>query len=131
MSNLRGGFEWERISITLYVENVFDEEYYTGTQENFGLSGIRLRPHPRTYGATLVGSSSDRSDVPSYRPPCTQAQGGRFMPRRSPVPERAVLEAVDGQVGALVRDTSPPALRRYRRRGPGVSPACRRPSANW
>ncbi len=51
--NLRGGFEWERAKITLYVENVFDEEYYTGTQENFGLSGIRLRPHPRTYGAQI------------------------------------------------------------------------------
>jgi iron complex outermembrane receptor protein len=51
--NLRGGFQWEHASITLYVANVADEEYYTGTQENFGLSGIRLRPHPRTYGAQL------------------------------------------------------------------------------
>ena len=51
--NLRGGFEWERAYITLYVANAFDEEYYTGTQENFGLSGIRLRPHPRTYGAQI------------------------------------------------------------------------------
>ncbi len=34
--NLRGGFEWEHAYITLYVANVLDEEYYTGTQENFG-----------------------------------------------------------------------------------------------
>jgi iron complex outermembrane receptor protein len=53
VANLRGGFEWEHTSITLYVQNVFDEEYYTGTQENFGLSGIRLRPHPRTFGAQV------------------------------------------------------------------------------
>ena len=53
VANLRGGVEWERVSITLYVANVSDEEYYTGTQENFGLSGIRLRPHPRTYGAQI------------------------------------------------------------------------------
>jgi iron complex outermembrane receptor protein len=54
VANLRGGFEWEHTSITVYVQNVFDEEYYTGTQENFGLSGIRLRPHPRTFGAQLA-----------------------------------------------------------------------------
>jgi len=52
--NLRGGFDWEHTSITVYVQNVFDEEYYTGTQENFGVSGIRLRPHPRTFGAQLA-----------------------------------------------------------------------------
>jgi iron complex outermembrane receptor protein len=51
--NLRGGFEWQRASLSLYVQNLLDEEYYTGTQENFGLSGIRLRPHPRVYGASV------------------------------------------------------------------------------
>jgi iron complex outermembrane receptor protein len=51
--NLRGGYDWDRLGITVYVQNVFGEEYYTGTQENFGLSGIRLRPHPTTYGAQL------------------------------------------------------------------------------
>ena len=51
--NLRGGVEWERFAVTAYVQNVFGEDYYTGTQENFGLSGIRLKPHPRTFGANL------------------------------------------------------------------------------
>jgi iron complex outermembrane receptor protein len=51
--NLRAGFDWERIGLTVYAENVTGEDYYTGTQENFGLSGIRLRPHPRTYGAQI------------------------------------------------------------------------------
>ncbi len=51
--NLRGGYEWEKASVTVFVQNLFDEEYYTGTQENFGLGGIRLRPHPRVYGASV------------------------------------------------------------------------------
>ncbi|MEP7246419.1 MAG: TonB-dependent receptor [Gammaproteobacteria bacterium] len=52
--NLRGGFDWEKASLALYVQNVGDEKYYTGTQENFGLSGIRLRPHPRVFGANVT-----------------------------------------------------------------------------
>jgi iron complex outermembrane receptor protein len=52
--NLRGGYDWERASVNVYVRNAFDEDYYTGTQENFGLSGIRLRPHPRTIGASVT-----------------------------------------------------------------------------
>lgn len=52
--NLRGGFDWQKTLLAVYVQNVFEEEYYTGTQENFGLSGIRLRPHPRTYGASVT-----------------------------------------------------------------------------
>jgi len=51
--NIRGGVDWEHVGLTLYVQNVGGEDYYTGTQENFGLSGIRLRPHPRTYGAQI------------------------------------------------------------------------------
>ena len=53
--NLRAGAflsnGWE---VVAFVENLFDEEYYTGTQENFGLTGIRLRPHPTTFGANLT-----------------------------------------------------------------------------
>ena len=41
---------------SVYVQNVGDEEYYTGTQENFGASGIRLRPHPRIIGANVTFS---------------------------------------------------------------------------
>jgi iron complex outermembrane receptor protein len=52
--NLRGGVEWQKASVTLYVQNMFSQKYYTGTQENFGLSGIRLRPHPQTIGANLT-----------------------------------------------------------------------------
>ena len=53
--NLRGGFllgdSWEFV---LYVENAFDEDYYTGTQEDFGLGGFRLRPNPLTYGGWVT-----------------------------------------------------------------------------
>jgi iron complex outermembrane recepter protein len=58
--NLRAGVDWnESLSFDVYVNNVFDEEYYTGTGENFGLSGIRVRPHPRFYGASVTWSFGD------------------------------------------------------------------------
>ena len=39
--------EWDNL------QNLNNEEYYTGTQENFGVSGIRLRPHPRVIGGNV------------------------------------------------------------------------------
>ncbi len=51
--NLRAGFEMGSWSITGFVQNLLDEEYYTGTQENFGVSGIRLRPNTRTIGGNI------------------------------------------------------------------------------
>ena len=51
--NIRAGVNYEQWSFIVFAENVSDEEYYTGTQENFGASGIRLRPHPRVVGASL------------------------------------------------------------------------------
>ena len=52
--NLRAGFEMEHWSFTAYVQNLDEEDYYTGTQENFGLSGMRLRPTPRTIGGSIA-----------------------------------------------------------------------------
>jgi len=52
--NLRAGYEHnESWALTLFVENLLDKKYYTGTQEDFGLSGFRLRPHPRIFGANI------------------------------------------------------------------------------
>ncbi len=51
--NLRAGYDMADWAFNVYVQNLFEEKYYTGTQENFGLSGIRLRPHPRIYGASI------------------------------------------------------------------------------
>ena len=48
--NLRAGINGDRWSIVAYAENLLDKNYYTGTQENFGLGGIRIRPHHRTVG---------------------------------------------------------------------------------
>ncbi len=53
IANLRLGWSSERWDVTVYVQNLTDKEYYTGTQENFGVSGIRLKPHPRTIGASI------------------------------------------------------------------------------
>jgi iron complex outermembrane recepter protein len=51
--NLRAEITGERWSITAYVENLLNKQYYTGTQENFGLGGIRLRPHHRMMGVNF------------------------------------------------------------------------------
>ncbi len=52
--NLRAGFDMEHWSFSAYVQNLDEEDYYTGTQENFGLSGFRLRPTPRTIGGSIA-----------------------------------------------------------------------------
>lgn len=51
--NLRAGFDMEQWRFTAYVQNLDEEDYYTGTGENFGASGFRLRPHPRTIGGNI------------------------------------------------------------------------------
>jgi iron complex outermembrane receptor protein len=48
--NIRAGISGERWAVNIYVENLFDDNYYTGTQENFGLGGFRVRPHFRVAG---------------------------------------------------------------------------------
>ena len=48
--NLRASYDLASFSAELYVDNLFDETYFTGTAENYGLSGIHLRPHPRVLG---------------------------------------------------------------------------------
>ena len=52
--NLRAGYSFGDWEVTGYIENATDEDYYTGTQDNFGLAGIRLRPHPRVVGIGLT-----------------------------------------------------------------------------
>ena len=54
--NLRAGFDTENVKVSLFIQNLTDEEYYTGTQENFGISGIRLRPHPQIIGGSVTYS---------------------------------------------------------------------------
>ncbi len=52
--NLRLGIENDNLTLTGYVENLFGEDYYTATQDNFGLGGMRLRPHPRIWGVKVM-----------------------------------------------------------------------------
>lgn len=51
--NLRIGYEWNSFAVNGFVENLFDKAYFTGTAEDFGVSGIRLRPHPRIIGGSV------------------------------------------------------------------------------
>lgn len=51
--NLRAGFDMEHWRFTAYVQNLDEEDYYTGTGENFGVSGMRLRPTPRIIGGNV------------------------------------------------------------------------------
>jgi iron complex outermembrane receptor protein len=44
--NLRFGVTSPAWDVLASIENVFGEDYYNGTDDHFGLSGIRLRPHP-------------------------------------------------------------------------------------
>ena len=52
--NLRAGFGTQTWDVVAYVENLLDEDYYNGTGDNFGIGGIRLRPHPQTWGINFV-----------------------------------------------------------------------------
>ena len=52
--NLRLGLEGKQFRVAAFVENVLDEDYYTGTTDGFGLGGIRVKPHPRIYGLKLT-----------------------------------------------------------------------------
>lgn len=54
VANLRFGLNDEKWKLNAYIENLFDEEYYTGTSDNFGLAGIRLRPHPTVFGVKFT-----------------------------------------------------------------------------
>ena len=53
MWNLRAGYDMENWSFSAYVQNLAEEDYYTGTGENFGVSGMRLRPTPRIIGGNI------------------------------------------------------------------------------
>ena len=42
--NLRIGFEAENLQIVLYVENLFDETYYTNAYQKAWASGLAIEP---------------------------------------------------------------------------------------
>jgi len=51
--NLRAGFERGDYSVSLWVRNVTDENYYTGTFDDLFASGVHVRTHPREVGARV------------------------------------------------------------------------------
>ncbi|HPE30424.1 MAG TPA: TonB-dependent receptor [Parvularculaceae bacterium] len=55
--NIRMGVSSGNVSLSGFVENLFEEDYYTSTSENFGLAGMRVRPNPRRYGIRLKVST--------------------------------------------------------------------------
>ena len=67
--NLRAGFSTGAWAFNAYVENLLEEHYYTGTQENFGVSGIRLRPHPRIFGFNVSYSFGGSEPAAPAAPP--------------------------------------------------------------
>lgn len=54
VANLRFGIRSDRWRVNAFIENLFDDAYYSGTSDNFGLAGIRVRPHPRVWGVSLT-----------------------------------------------------------------------------
>ena len=52
--NLSAGLEGEQFRVSAFVKNAFEEDYYTGTSDNFGAAGIRIRPHHREFGVKFT-----------------------------------------------------------------------------
>ncbi|TKD50745.1 TonB-dependent receptor [Sphingomonas baiyangensis] len=51
--NLRIGVEDDRFRATVFVENVFDEQFYANAYEKAFYSGVQVEPSTRVFGATL------------------------------------------------------------------------------
>src|SRR5690606_28855808 len=54
VTNLRFGVEGDRLSVVAHIENLFDDNYYTGTRNGVHLGGTMVRPHPRLYEVRAV-----------------------------------------------------------------------------
>ncbi len=57
--NIRMGVSRDNVSLSGFIENLFQEDYYTSSSENFGLAGIRVRPNPRKFGIRLKVSTGE------------------------------------------------------------------------
>lgn len=53
--NLRAGWDsGTGFKVSGSIENLFDEDYYTGTRAGFGFSGIKVRPHPKLFSIKVT-----------------------------------------------------------------------------
>jgi len=53
-TNLRAGVQSDRFSIVAYIENVFDQKYFTNVYEKAFVSGMALQPSYQTYGVRFT-----------------------------------------------------------------------------
>lgn len=51
--NLRAGIESERLRVAVYVENLFDEDFYANAYEKAFYSGVQVEPSFQTIGVTV------------------------------------------------------------------------------
>ena len=52
--NFRAGLNFDRWRVTAFVENAFDEQYYTTSYDNGFVSGVGIQPSRRIYGVRLA-----------------------------------------------------------------------------
>jgi iron complex outermembrane receptor protein len=53
-ANLRVGAESDNVRVVAYVENLFDENYYTNAYQKAWAGGMRIEPSFRTYGVRVT-----------------------------------------------------------------------------
>jgi iron complex outermembrane receptor protein len=53
-TNLRAGVQSDHFSIVAYIENLFDEKYFTNVYEKAFVSGMALQPSYQTYGVRFT-----------------------------------------------------------------------------
>ena len=51
--NLRAGIEGEKYNVSLYVENLFDDTYYTNAYQKAFMSGLHVEPGVQRYGVRV------------------------------------------------------------------------------
>jgi len=54
--NVRAGLEWDRLTLSAYVENLLDDNYVVGWRADNSLSGLYAVIQPRRYGIRAIAS---------------------------------------------------------------------------
>jgi hypothetical protein len=66
-TNLRAGVQSDRFSIVAYIENVFDQKYFTNVYEKAFVSGMALQPSYQTYGVRFTWRTNRMNSKQSQR----------------------------------------------------------------
>ena len=51
--NLRAGIEGEQYTVAAYVENLFDDTYFTNAYQKAFMSGLHVEPGVQRYGVRV------------------------------------------------------------------------------